>query len=225
MSPWPAERQQGRLDHMSTIRSCFLPTTALTLAVLLLFHPHFGDRVYDELHDDATRWLVVHIGLAILAGLMALAAYSLIDGLRGHAATVSRLALPMFVVFFISWEATLGIGTGVLLDVTNGMPARDRPPVADAMQDYFDSPVLFVLSIFGNMAWVVAMVAAAVAFRRSGAGWPVTLLIACSSLFVLHDAGPIGAIGLVCFAAAAVLVERSRTLPTPTVAAPPAPAT
>jgi NAD(P)-dependent dehydrogenase (short-subunit alcohol dehydrogenase family) len=107
----------------------------------------------------------------------------------------------------------------------NGMPARDRPPVADAMQDYFGSPVIFVLSIFGNMAWVVAMVAAAVAFRRSGAGWPVTLLIACSSLFVLHDAGPIGAIGLVCFAAAAVLVERSRTRPTPTVAASPAPET
>jgi hypothetical protein len=53
----------------------------------------------------------------------------------------------------------------------------------------------------------------------------VTLLIACSSLFVLHDAGPIGAIGLVCFAAAAVLVERSRTRPTPTVAASPAPET
>ena len=207
-----------------TLRRWFLPTTALTLAVLLLFHPQGDGRIYDGLQNDVTRWLVVHLGLAILAGLMAFAAYLLVDGLLGRAATISRLALPVFVVFFIAWEATLGIGTGLMVDITNGLPAADRPPVADAIEEYFASPLLFALSILGNGAWVVAMLAAAaaVAFRRAGAGWPVTLLVACSSLFVMHDAGPVGAIGLACFAGAAVLVERSRTRAA-TVVAPEAP--
>jgi hypothetical protein len=196
-------------------RSWFLPTTALTLGALLLLHPQGGDRLYEGLRDDVTRWLVVHVGLAVFAGLMAAAAYVLIDGLRGRAATISRVALPVFVVFFIAWEATLGIGTGILVDVSNGLPAAERAPVADAIEDYFASPLLFVLSVLGNSAWIVAMLAAAVAFRRAGAGWPVTVLVACSSLFVLHDAGPVGAFGLACFAAAAVLVDRSRTQPVP----------
>jgi hypothetical protein len=47
--------------------------------------------------------------------------------------------------------------------------------------------------------------------------WPVTLLVGASSLFVLHDAGPVGAIGLACFATAAVLVARTgtRSVPAP----------
>ena len=53
------------------------------------------------------------------------------------------------------------------------------------------------------------MIAAAVAFRRAGAGWPVTLLVGGAALFAIHPP-PIGPVGLVCFAAAAVLIERSR---------------
>jgi hypothetical protein len=200
-----------RSSMTPAVRRWFLPTTALTLAVLLLFHPQGEGRIYDGLNDDVTRWLVVHLGLAILAGAMGLAGYLLVDGLRGRAATVSRIALSVFVVFFIAWEATLGIGTGILVDLANGMPAADRAPLADVIEDYFASPILFVLSLIGNGAWVVAMLAAAVAFGRAGAGRAVTLLVACSSLFVMHDAGPVGAIGLACFAAAAVLVDRSRT--------------
>ena len=73
----------------------------------------------------------------------------------------------------------------------------------------------------GNTAWVVAMTAAAVALRKSGASRLVAALVGCSSIFVLHDAGPIGAIGLGCFAAAAALIERdarSEALAKPAVA-------
>lgn len=88
------------------------------------------------------------------------------------------------------------------------MPAGEREAIADAIQGYFERPVLLALSAIRNSACVVAMIAAAVAFRRAGAGAAVTLLVGASSLFVLHDAGPIGAIGLACFGAAAVVVRR-----------------
>lgn len=191
-------------------RRALLVATPLVLGVLLLFHPAGDDRVYEGLGHDTTAWLVVHIGLAPLAGLMALAAYHLVDGLHDRAATVCRLALAPFVVFFIAWEAALGIGTGILVIHANGLPASERATVAAAIQDFFDNPVFGSLSVFGsigNTAWIVAMVAAAIAVRRAGASRTVTALVGLSSLFVLDDAGPVGALGLVCLAAAAVLIH------------------
>jgi len=61
----------------------------------------------------------------------------------------------------------------------------------------------------GFFGWVVAMVAAAVAFRHAGAGWPVTLLVGFAALFALHPP-PIGPVRLACFACAGVLIERAR---------------
>jgi hypothetical protein len=200
------------------VRRTVLIGAPLALAVLLLFHPQGGERVYEGIRQDATTWLVVHIGLAIGAGMLAVATYTLLDGLSGRAATIGRVALLAFVVFFIAWEATLGLGTAVLVEYANGLPAGERAPVADAIQDFFNNPVTGSLSVFGsigNLAWVVAVTAAAMAFHRAGAGRAVPLLLGCSSVFVLHDAGPAGAAGLVCFAAAAALVERARTARAP----------
>jgi cobalamin synthase len=53
------------------------------------------------------------------------------------------------------------------------------------------------------------MLAAAVA-RRGGAGWLVTLLLAFAALFAIHPP-PVGPAALVCFAVAAVLIERWNT--------------
>ena len=186
-----------------------VPATAIVLAAVLLLHPQFDGGVYEGLSDQVGRWIGVHIALAVGAGVMAMAAYTLIDGLPGPAASVSRVALTVFPIFFIAWEATLGIGTGLMVDQANGLAAADRGPTADAIQGYFDSPVLLGLSAVGNGAWIVAMIAAALAFRRAGASGTVVALVGLSSLFVLHDAGPIGAIGLAFFATASVLVWRN----------------
>ena len=196
----------------AVVRRSLLVATPLVLAVVLLLHPQGGERVYDGVRHDLTTWLVVHIALAVLAGLMALAAYRMLDGLDSRAATISRRALGPFVVFFIAWEATLGIGTGILVGHANGLPAGERVEVAAAIQDFFNNPVTGSFSIFGtigNTAWIVAMIAAALAFRGAGASRLLTMLVGFSSVFVLHDAGPIGALGLVSFAAAAVLLERA----------------
>jgi hypothetical protein len=82
--------------------------------------------------------------------------------------------------------------------------------MADAIQGYFDSPVLFALSLVANGTWIVAMVAAALAFRRAEAPTAVVWLIGFSSLFVAHDAGPVGAIGLLCVATVAILLQREQ---------------
>ena len=124
---------------------------------------------------------------------------------------MSRIALVVFLVFYTAYEVTVGLGTGVLADYANDLPAAEQAVVADAIQYYNEDNVLgdplSVSLVAGLLGWMVAMVAAAVAFRRSGAGWPLTLLVGLTALFAIHPP-PIGPAALVCFAAAAVLIER-----------------
>jgi hypothetical protein len=108
---------------------------------------------------------------------------------------------------------TVGLGTGILVDYANGLPAAEQDAVADAIQHYNENAILgdpaSVSLILGVLGWAVALVAAAVAFRRAGAGWPVTLLVGFAALFAIHPP-PVGPVALVCFAAAAALIERWR---------------
>jgi hypothetical protein len=53
------------------------------------------------------------------------------------------------------------------------------------------------------------MLAAAVAFKRPGAGSPVPIVVGRSALLPIHPP-PLGPVGLVFFAAAFVLIERWR---------------
>ena len=206
------------------LRRWFVPAVPLVLAALLLFHPRGGDgRVYDGVSGATDRWLVVHVGLAVLVGLLALAVWMLLDGMRGRAATISRVALLPFVAGFLVWEANAGIGTAVLVDYADGLPPGEREAVAGAVQELWSNPWVGEPSLFnaiGNLSWVVAMLGAAVAFSRAGAGRAVTVLLALSSLFVFH-ALIVGSVALVCLAAAAFLVERARVQPAPAPLVPP----
>ena len=194
------------------LRRVFLVATPLALAIVLWFHPPGGENVYEGVRDDVGAWLFVHTAFLLFTPLIAIAVFLLLNGLKGRAATVSRVALIFFLVFYTAWEVTIGVGTGILVDYANGLPAAEQAVVADAIQDYnrnaivADPSVSFVL---GALGWFVALVAAAVAFTRAGAGWPVTLLVGFAALFAVHPP-PIGPIGLVCLAAAAVVIERAR---------------
>ena len=195
------------------LRQLLLVAAPLALAVVLWFHPPGGENIYEDVRDDVGAWLFVHTVFLLFIPLLAIATYLLLSGLRSGAATVSRIALIFFLVFYTAYEVTVGVGTGVLVDYANGLPASERAVIADAIQDYNGSAILgdpiSVSLVLGSFGWVVAMLAAAVAFRRAGAGWPVALLIGLSALFAIHPP-PVGPAALLCFAAAAVLIERWR---------------
>jgi hypothetical protein len=194
------------------LRRLFLVATPLALAVVLWWHPAGGEDVYEGVRDDVGAWLFVHTALLLFTPLLGLAAFLLLSGLKSLAATVSRIAVVFFLVFYTAYETTIGVGTGVLVDYANGLPAAEQAVVADAIQDYnrnWISADPSVALVLGSLGWVVAMVAAAVALRRAGAGWPVTALVGLAALFAIHPP-PIGPVGLACFAAAAVLIERAK---------------
>ncbi len=196
----------------ANLRRAFLVVTPLALAVVLWFHPPGGeDGVYEGVRHDADAWTFVHTTFLFFTPLMALAVFLLLRGLHGRAATLSRVSLVFFLAFYTAYEVTVGLGTGVLVEYANGLPAAEQAVVADAIQHYNENNILgdpiSVSLAAGLLGWMVAMVAAAVALRRAGAGWVLTLLVGLSALFAIHPP-PIGPAALVCFAAAAVLVER-----------------
>ena len=197
----------------SSIRSWFLVLAPLVLAAVLTLHPQpTGTVVYDGLRDHVTPWLVVHVALLPGACLMALVVHQLLRGLNGRAATVSRIALIPFVVGFVAWEGTTGIGTGLLVHDANALPPGPGLEAASAdIQDHFTNPVIgdpSVIGMLANTAWIVAVIAAGIAVRRAGAGIAAVLLLCLASLFTVH-AMFVGSIGLACLAGAALLVERT----------------
>jgi hypothetical protein len=194
------------------IRRALLVGAPLALAVVLWWHPPGGENVYEDVRDDVDAWMFVHTAFLLITPLLGIAAFVLLHGLSSRAATVSRVALVFFLVFYTAYESNVGIGTAILVDYANGLPAAEQAVVADAIQDYNRNPILTDPSlslVVGLLGWIIAMIAAAVAFRREGAGWGITLLIGFSAVFAIHPP-PIGPVGLLCFAAAAVLVERMR---------------
>jgi hypothetical protein len=208
-------------------RLAFLVGTPLAWAVLLLFHAAPDpDDLYESLRDDVTRWQVVHLGTLVFIGLIGAALYLLVRDLPGRAARISRLAIGPFVLFYGAGEAILGVATGVLVQHTNDVSAGNRTAAADAVTALWDNPISDdVLISIGGVAWVVATVAAAIAYRGAGAPMSAVVLLGLSSIAVVH-APPVGPVALVMFATAVLLLARNQRAvpavraraPTPAVA-------
>jgi len=207
--------REDRIDppRLTSGRLAFLMGVPLAWAVLLWFHPGGdGDVIYTSLRDEVTTWQIVHVGTFVFIGLMGIALYMLVQDLPGRAAAISRLAIGPFVLFYAAWEAVIGLATGALVQHANGVPPGERPAVSDAIQSLQSNVVVGdpgVFAIIGVLAWVTAVTAAVVAYRRVRAPIMVSVLLGLSVVVVSHPP-PIGPVGLACFAGAAGLLAISR---------------
>jgi hypothetical protein len=198
---------------MTTIRSALLAVPLLALAVVLWWHPPGGEDVFQDVSPDAGAWVFVHTATLLAFPVLGIAALWLLKGIESLAASVSRVAVVLFLVFYTAYEVTIGVGSGLLVEYAKDLPAGEQAVVADAIQDYNRNWIVAepasISMIVGFLGWVVAMVAAAYALRRAGAPWPVVATTAGAALFAVHPP-PVGPIGLVLLAAAGVLAERWR---------------
>jgi hypothetical protein len=195
-----------------TLRLVFLVATPLVFAAALFLHPAGGENVYADVKEVVGAWLFVHAVFLFFVPLLGIAAYLLLAGIDSVAATVSRASLVFFLVFYTAYEVTVGVDTAILVDYANGRSPEEQTVLADAIQDLNRNAIVSdpsVALVLGALGWIVAMVAAAVALRRDGIGWVAVVLVGLAALFAIHPP-PVGPIGLVCFAAGALLVERAR---------------
>jgi hypothetical protein len=189
----------------------FMVGVPLLWAILLLFHP-VGDEFYETVADALNRWLIVHVGTMLFIPLMAAVMFLLLRGVGGTAAMVSRVALAVFAVVYLVYEAVIGIGTGLLVDNLDAFPASER---ADLVEDYIESPLNTVFETIGSAGWIVAAVAAAIPLsRRAGGGRSVAVvvLLVLSAVPITFHVTPFGPVGLAMFIAVVLLVVRDRSV-------------
>ena len=199
---------------IAPVRAALLVGAPVAFSGLLWLHPRVGD--YEGLREVTTRFQVVHVGMVLTFCLVAVGMYVLLEGLRGRAATVARVALVPFTAFYLPYLAYEGIGLGALGQQLNGLPAAQRDAVAPGLiEDFATHPILGEPGVFwavGSTAWIVVIVSAVLAFRRAGAPVWLQVLLGMSALIAGH-APPLGPIGLLCFAAASWTVLRARRAP------------
>lgn len=205
----PARQRRG----FSLPEIAFLTGVPLLWGILLLFHPT-GDDSYATVKDQVSTWQTVHIGTMLFIPLMAGVLFLLLRGVEGVAATVSRIALGFFSVFYLAWEVLVGIGTGLLVDDVNRLAASQRETGIELVKPFVDSQINAVFSAIGSAGWVIAAVAAAVALFRRARGPPsvaVALLLVLSAPLIAIHVTPFGPVGLTLFIAAVLLVVRAES--------------
>jgi hypothetical protein len=166
------------------LRRVVLLGTPLALALLEIFHPERPSSA-SEAVEQGVWFMWFHFIQVPLIGLIALAVYLLTDGLEGRAVSVSRWAIGVFAVFFSAYDAAAGIGTGYALRNARGLSAEGQAAVYEAVKDMPVLSLIFGLSIVGTLAWVVALIAAAMALRRAGASRVPFILLILAGVFLM----------------------------------------
>lgn len=196
----------------TTARSWLLIGAPLAFAALLMLHPMGGGDFYTGVSDNVTPWLAVHYGGAVLFPLMGYVIWLLIREIPGRAATVARIAVPVYAVFYGVWETMMGLATGVMAQQGNGMGGAERHGVAEAVNAIPTHPIVGdsgVLASIGSIAWIVAIAGAILALRQVGVGRAALVLFGLGTFMAVH-VPPVGPVALLCLSGAAFLIERHR---------------
>jgi hypothetical protein len=182
-------------------------------ALLSLVHPRpRSSSIAAALAPQVGLWIAVHLAQLVLVALLGFAVWLLLEELPGVAAAVSRCALGFFVCFYAAFDALVGLGTGLLVRQTAALSGADAQVAQQVIQGFWDGrldfrgPVLWVI-LAADVAWVIALFAAAAAHRRAGSPRVAVLLLAVSGLaFSIDHTWPSGTIGMAALLGAAALL-------------------
>jgi hypothetical protein len=166
------------------LRRIVLLGAPLALAILEIFHPERPNSA-SEAVEQGVWFMWFHFIQVPLIGLMALAVYLLTAGMEGLATGMSRWAIGAFAVFFSAYDAAAGIGTGYALRNARGLSAGAQEAIYEAVKDMPVLSLIFGLSVVGTLAWVVALVGAALSVRRAGASLVPFVLLILAGVFLL----------------------------------------
>jgi hypothetical protein len=84
----------------------------------------------------------------------------------GPAATLSRVCSAIFVPFYVALDMLAGIGTGMLIQHAQTLPADQLAPAEKAVDVLWAGGITYALGAVGSIAWAIAMYCAAVAFTE-----------------------------------------------------------
>lgn len=206
------------MSERTLLRRIVLFGAPVFVGLVLLFHPGGGMPepgkpldVFGFIAPAADRFVLVHVLFAPGLGLLGLAMYFLLEGLRGRAAVVSRTATAVSIVFYILYESVVGAATGNLVKTSLNLPPEKQAVIAEAASRLWTDPLLgdfpALIPVIAFAAWSIAVFAAAVALRRAGAPVLVCVLVVLSTGLTLHSL-PSGPLAMLSFLLAALWLDR-----------------
>jgi len=135
-----------------------------------LAHPVISPSVgvYQTVLPQVEWWIILHVLNLVGFALLGLAVYVLIRDERGIAATVSRMALVVFIPFYVGFDALIGLGTGTLVQYAGHLPPNQLAAAKLAIDAVWTSGLGTVLASIGSIAWVISVFAAAIALTEPG---------------------------------------------------------
>lgn len=171
------------------------------MLVLSLLHPiSHSDSIIADLQPQLDLWFTVHLLMLVVIGLLGVALWLLVDGLDGIAAQVARVAVVIFVPFYAAFDAIVGISTGLLVRFAGELGGGE--PMNALVEHFWDARLeitefIAPLILTGGVAWLVAVLAVALAYRQHGASWWVVLAFTLAGLvFAIDHPWPTGSIGM-----------------------------
>lgn len=141
--------------------------TPLALGILEIFHPIVSaNHILPGILPHVNWWIMVHILQLPLFCLIALAVYLSTRGLRHWMATMSRIGIAIFVIFYPAFDSIIGIGTGALVRYAAELPATQRAIVSQALAAFVENPIANTMAHLGALGWEVGVVTAALALSQ-----------------------------------------------------------
>jgi hypothetical protein len=137
------------------------------IIVFELAHPVVLPPIYPAVLHHLPWWLYLHVANLALFPLFGLAAYLLVRDVPNRAAAWSRVAIVVYVPVYASFDALVGVGTGILVQNASGLDPSGRAVAEPLIDAYWNNGILSAIAALGSIAWVIAMFASAVAFTRA----------------------------------------------------------
>lgn len=193
----------------TSTRRLLLIAPPLVLAGFTVLHPN-PDHNAQALMDASTWFMAFHMIQLALVGLVAISVFLLADRFGRASAWPTCIGLGIFLVFFSAYDTLAGIGTGLAMRGTRGLPDSQQDAVFELVESWpAAEPWVFWLSIVGTGGWVLALGYLAVATRAAGASRSQWVFLGLAAFFLLlgHPA-PFGTLAFGSLFLAAVIHER-----------------
>jgi hypothetical protein len=191
------------------LRRLVLLGTPLVLGALEIWHPvGLGPNKVQGLLPHVDWWITLHLIQIPLFGLLAWAAVLLTNGHSGPAVLISRLALGVFAVFYVAFDAIVGVATGVVARRARDLPLDQHAGLEQAVQALFASEGNHWVADVGRFGWLIGLFAAVVVLYRTGRPLaPLALLAWATVIFWWSHEPPFGPLGMLGFFLAMAWLE------------------